>query len=1505
MLQQLRRNVQEHSRPDGGLAIGLAIARVWTKRSLSDEWGLTETLETQLLRTWGREPIPSLLRHIGDRGILQISVVDNGPGIPSTLSEAHEALVAKTEWDLFQSSKRLHYTNKAFDERFEGPASWTDVKARLIAFAMDELGTSKTDRPPEVKGLEYLRLDAVIKMGGELIIESDKASVGFITSDQCYGQPRQVILNWCQKGGTGVCFAVPMNPVVGSDDVRKTAPFAARFGANLENGSKADRIIVKDLLRIQNSSGKANEPTHSNCEVFAKEILKMIQLPEYEADIPKLREMGLLIIDWGEMPDSKNAKNVFHFIFVTIAKGLSQIEAGRMRPFIFANLPLGLCGLLGKAVKMYSHLDNPTPICAFVAEQNEPFWLGLDSDNLIPEKLRNQVLFGLRRKITDRKENCTEAFLRDCFANLLVNAKAVRPADNAVLVNIRVSSRGEIKQSPAFSRLNILFSRCSLLREQTRSVDGQLVPTGSYEPVFCFQEIADAVHDLFLNVFHETFTRPPICFIPGGRNGVRLPHSNKVVARYFRSDALVDCSIATELVQELASIALGIATKLPGGRIDWVVSCTSPLHWFVHRIVDSLSECGMNCSHHIFSSYEAIPYSLEDIDMRPGEIVLVFTDVISSGQTASRMADSLVNRFGVKMAGLIALADTRTIEDRKQNSKLDDHFGDAIICLYNEPEPHRADLFPNYYVHPETVVPKRVTTSSPIKEFFEHNFSGTGTLIENHAYFSSAKRTLDVMKSLGAVHFGHFQHGSHHSEVFVDVEAIFACRDYRNLIVTALFQYIIKNDIRLVLYPSHSSAYMLVDDLKQRFMPDELNVKFIIACRTFRGARGTSYALTPFSPNSDPEWPKYSGSGVLILDDAVCSGATAESIMAELARVDRNYYDRGSATLTHAHEPNFSVHVVAFLNRLPRVTGDFWGGLSMVTADRVQFSTFVNMPLAADSSELCSQCRLEKKLGHARDSVRYCLYAKEFLSWWISRNVMMSSHERRHTNKLRIERFSSEESLRLTGYISAIERNGYNTISEMLFDRDGMPAEEKSKAVRIHVRSRAGFLHGLLSKSGDPVAVLCKEIESLIDLALSENGAINPQEYVLEILQFLTLRYFREQPTQNETEEVIERLLIKLAPSFENRLVVGGIASVLDSCLKWYAPPVSTEREFAEYRDRLRARVCKVSRTGLPQKANLMLDWFDAYLAGGVKGINSVGDAVKLLAEFAKKGRRNHFYGRHELDELRDIFEQPASKAAADGADDAVRRVFVCTDRFIELVNATRVLQSASVMDSGKLKYLQDETENDAKELKRLCLKLLKCQNADEVLNDKATVKALFLRSYERWFPKEQRSSAAMVISHFTPNIHDSLISAWENFIPVHRSKQVINMKMTDLLKHKSMKVLVDPSVLITAMCQFLDNIDRIAEPNSSVSVLCEIRLPGELSKDVNAQPNINSGQVEVVVSNSGTSPPGSDQIKLRGLAAVKMRLLEYGGGLDYVIPKSDWSFQVMMKLLVWTEEEK
>lgn len=1497
MLQQLRRNVHEHAR-EGNAAIGLAILRVWTTGSLSDEWSLTGDMRAQLLRAWDQEPVPSVLSGLGShRAVLQMSVLDDGIGIPKKLKIVHDRLRSSViQQELFPHNEHLHYSSGDFNTRFADPASWPDEKARLIAFATDILGTSKTDRAPEVKGLQYLREHAVLEMGGKMGIESDGAGVSDFTRDRPYGQLRRLRLWWPDSGGTGICVAVPMTAVHTPDPVSDVIPHPADIRASGDTGSVAQRVKVKD--RLQSSELKPKD-----LEACAQELITVIALPEAEDDVSQLRRQGLVIIDWGELPESKT---VFHYLLAEIARTLAKTDTRALRPFVFVNLPKGLCALLGNAITEFSRGDRPTPVLAFTAEHREPFWLGLGNENLIPEELRHKIPVALQRTLTDHKENRTEALCRDCLNRLLEALGPLSLTDRSILHTVPYQSTKAIRQSQLLLRLTLLTRRCALFREERLRPFGsdETHDTGRFRPVFNWCEIDAEVRKLFLDEFRDVFTTPPVCFVPPQNLGVRLPHSKRVSARYFRSDALVDSRIALELSQHLTALALSIANQTREKRIDWVVTCTSPLHWFVHKIVDGLAERGLHCSHHVFSSYEAIPSAVGGVGMRRNDIVVAFTDVIASGHTAYRMAESLVNQFDVRMVGLIALADIRTPEDRRTGPSLDRIYGGTILCLYNEPEPDRQDLTPTYYVHAETVVPKHLARIRRTDDAIETIYSGVGPLAEHHSYFASVKPSLDLMTSVGAVQMGHFQHGSHHSEIFVDVEKIFSYREYRNLIVTALFRYIIANEIRLVIYPSHSSAYLLADELKQRFGSDSSAVDFLMACRTFRGSQGTNYALTRFSPDADPEWRRFSTAAVLILDDAVCSGSTVKSIIGELARIDRNYYESQTHLASPEYAANFSVHVVAFLNRLSRVSSHFWAGLSQVTGRRIQFSALVSIPVAADPAELCPQCRLGKRLQHARESSAYCFYAKEFLSWWISRIVVVLSHDRRQDESRHVRRFSSEEVVRIAAYISAMERSTYSYICDRLVPT---PETSESAAVCIHVRGRAGFLGNQFpsaSKSQNSVTELCNELGYLIDMTVDKDGQLVSEEGALEVLRTLTHRYLQVRPSTDEVERVMECLFSKLAGAFGDRLVLGGVTAVLDSCLKSFEPPEYSEDDWRHLREAVRTKLRGVSRAGIPERAALMINWCDTYLGEGGKNIDSVGSAVRMLAEYAKRGRSYHFYGRHELDELYEMLNAPAGESRADEDEETVTRVRACTGCFSDLVRATQVLRSVSGLDERRLKYLQAKTERNVQVLRGICNALESHGiGVEEVRGQLARLRTVFSQTYTFWYPEDGQPVPGSVIGRFTPNLVQALGAAGSGFTPRNRPKDCMNIEFSYASRHTDIKVVVDPAVLATALHQLLDNVDRLADRDSRVRVLCETRLPEDESGPQRGTADVASGHVQVAVSNTGTLPPADlATVKLRGLSDVKTRLVEYGGNLSFGDPAPGWSFTVTMILRVWTE---
>jgi hypothetical protein len=346
----------------------------------------------------------------------------------------------------------------------------------------------------------------------------------------------------------------------------------------------------------------------------------------------------------------------------------------------------------------------------------------------------------------------------------------------------------------------------------------------------------------------------------------------------------------------------------------------------------------------------------------------------------------------------------------------------------------------------------------------------------------------------------------------------------------------------------------------------------------------------------------------------------------------------------------------------------------------------------------------------------------------------------------------------------------------------------------------------------DSAEEFAKELDAFIQMALGTTAELRSYEGVLDILRILTVRYLRRPPNKDEMARVIKCLLTRLSPAFDDRLVAGRVVCVLDSCLKWFSPPRCPEKDWGDLRQSLAICVRNVVTDGLSPRCALMLDWLDTYLAGEGKAIVSVGQAVQLLAEYAKQGRPNHFYGRHELDQLREDFDQPAREAAADAAIENIRRAFVCGDRYLEVVNATRVLRSASQLNEEELRSLQANTMADVRELRRLCAELLKGCGGREAESAYDLLREHFLRAYYRWFPRDEPPKAAVVIGHFTPVLRDSLVSGWESFKPQRRMKDVIQIDMKSLLRHKAMRVVADPGMLGTTLRQLLHNIDTLAE---------------------------------------------------------------------------------------------
>jgi len=568
ILQQLRLNIQYHAKS----ALGLSILRVWNIETLSKEWAL-ETSEVEQLKQIGkRHPVIGNLGILNrTQGLLEVSCLDNGIGIIKELKEVYKKGIATIDqFSLLGSRDITKYVDKEFEKRFLEPAAWEDPKHSILAFATDHNGTSKPITHNEIKGLQHLRSEMVISKNGAMLIESDGVALHSFSKEHEYGIPDKIEILWSQNGGgTGINVSIPLQSI--SSDNKSKKAFASSIEV-IDEGIRIKRIIVRDLHGVLTSRN-----LNYDYDKWVNAIFCETQNCKAIDENPN-QQLTLIIVDWGELPDSKD---ILHKLLIKFATMLMKNEVQISKPFVFANLPKGLCGLVEKAISTFSDNENPIPICVFTSERKEYYWLGLDfNEDILSDEYKKKINPNFRqRKITDRIENFSEAICRHYMNIILNSSQPISLLDKSfVPYDLRTDSNSFF-QTELFKRIKKIVKNCNIFKEEmtTNYYDNSSYPTNRYFPVNSFNQWQNGIYSLFQEKFREIFKSPPICFTAPKNAGILIPFSNKVVHTCYRSAALVDSSIAMELAQELISISLGLACKIPNKKIDWVVSCTSYL----------------------------------------------------------------------------------------------------------------------------------------------------------------------------------------------------------------------------------------------------------------------------------------------------------------------------------------------------------------------------------------------------------------------------------------------------------------------------------------------------------------------------------------------------------------------------------------------------------------------------------------------------------------------------------------------------------------------------------------------------------------------------------------------------------------------------------------------------------------------------------------------------------------------------------------------------------------
>jgi hypothetical protein len=210
ILEQTLGNIEEHA----GEFYGLSVARIIRRDDIARDWNLTTS---ELNNLFGSESHIAALFKL-DReieAILQVTVIDDGPGIPEKLRDKLKAL-------------RRPLTREFFDKNHEDrfgmfTRDWTKLpEAELCAFAFDPDGSSKPFRfKDKSKGLTQIK-QYVRNHRGVVIVRSDAGMLELLPSmDNPCGKPGTNPCRWCHSGGTFIKICLPLRSVPNAPQITR------------------------------------------------------------------------------------------------------------------------------------------------------------------------------------------------------------------------------------------------------------------------------------------------------------------------------------------------------------------------------------------------------------------------------------------------------------------------------------------------------------------------------------------------------------------------------------------------------------------------------------------------------------------------------------------------------------------------------------------------------------------------------------------------------------------------------------------------------------------------------------------------------------------------------------------------------------------------------------------------------------------------------------------------------------------------------------------------------------------------------------------------------------------------------------------------------------------------------------------------------------------------------------------------------------------------------------
>lgn len=449
----------------------------------------------------------------------------------------------------------------------------------------------------------------------------------------------------------------------------------------------------------------------------------------------------------------------------------------------------------------------------------------------------------------------------------------------------------------------------------------------------------------------------------------KLPARNDFSRAFFQSTALLQDNILSRQIGDWAAFAIRRKFVDRSEKELLLVCATAPAELFAKIISDSLPNfiCHIiNLGH--YSSLDRERYLETGGWDSPA---LIVADVIDSIRTVKHIADKL-RANDITIEGLISMVmffEDESIDKYPEFCWNEIKFDEKSLDIF----------FLYKMVRPEIVKENEIfnqTNSSFIDEklFFVEPFSleiFKYTALSQSRPSNAPKsqvnqKRIEAIERIGAIRAGHWVYGSHHFLVTTCIINMLRDDNIGGEICHEIVQICINKQIDHILLPLHSQiSFILPRVISSLKLSASIDVDFTFCLSTRVITEQNFYVL----PNKIKELigvcsSRDSGLRLLIIDDAVASGRTLETMLRSLVLTSRKHSGGGRSPVEY-------VHAYSILDRQGRARGTSLTGINKFklygdgewlpeTTDSYEFEfhyeRWVDVDMPVKKKETCPFC---------------------------------------------------------------------------------------------------------------------------------------------------------------------------------------------------------------------------------------------------------------------------------------------------------------------------------------------------------------------------------------------------------------------------------------------------------------------------------------------------------------------------------------------------------------------